>query len=124
MTTRSLRIFVRCLATTLLLQSLPLPTRAQQPVQTKADKKSFANLEQQIPALMAEGDIPGLSIAVIRDARVVWSRGFGVSNSEKKKPVDDKTVFEAASLSKPVFAYGVLKLVDEGKLSLDTPLIQ
>jgi CubicO group peptidase (beta-lactamase class C family) len=72
--------------------------------------------------LMAEGDIPGLSIALIRDASVAWSRGFGVKNSETKDPVDDNTVFEAASLSKPVFAYAVLKLVDNGKLSLDTPL--
>ena len=96
-------------------------------VQTRAleerlDKSTITRLEQTIPHLMAEGDIPGLSIALIRDASVAWSHGFGVKNSETKDPVDDNTVFEAASLSKPVFAYAVLKLVDSGKLSLDTPL--
>ncbi len=71
---------------------------------------------------MADGDIPGLSIALIRDAEVAWSRGFGVKNVETKEAVDDNTVFEAASLSKPVFAYAVMKLVDSGRLDLDTPL--
>jgi CubicO group peptidase (beta-lactamase class C family) len=71
---------------------------------------------------MREGDVPGLSLALIRDARVVWHRSFGVRNADTKEPVGDGTVFEAASLSKPVFAYAVLKLVDGGKLALDRPL--
>jgi CubicO group peptidase (beta-lactamase class C family) len=73
---------------------------------------------------MTEADIPGLSIAVIRDSKVIWTRGFGVTNSETKARVNDNTVFEAASLTKPVFAYAVLKLVDNGKLDLDTPLVK
>jgi CubicO group peptidase (beta-lactamase class C family) len=74
-------------------------------------------LEQAIPQLMTEADIPGLSIALIRDSKVIWTRGFGVTNSETKARVNDNTVFEAASLTKPVFAYAVLKLVDNGKLA-------
>ena len=73
---------------------------------------------------MTEADIPGLSIAVIRKSKVIWTRGFGVTNSETKARVNDHTVFEAASLTKPVFAYAVLKLVDSGKLDLDTPLVK
>jgi len=80
-------------------------------------------LEQTIPHLMKEADIPGLSIAVIRDAKVIWTHAFGVTNSENKAPVSDNTIFEAASLTKPVFAYAVLTLVDSGKLDLDTPLV-
>lgn len=91
-------------------------------LQERLDKSAIPRLEQVVPYLMAEGDIPGLAIALIRDGGLAWSRGFGVRNSETKDPVDDSTVFEAASLSKPVFAYAVLKLVDSGKLSLDTPL--
>ena len=73
---------------------------------------------------MKEADIPGLSIAVIRDSKVIWTRGYGVTNAETKVRVNDNTVFEAASLTKPVFAYAVLKLVDSGKLDLDTPLVK
>lgn len=81
-----------------------------------------ARLEKAIPQLMKDGDVPGLSMVLISDGKVFWQRGFGVENAQTKKPVDENTVYEAASLSKPVFAYGVLKLVDAGKLDLDTPL--
>ncbi|HVI73118.1 MAG TPA: serine hydrolase domain-containing protein, partial [Pyrinomonadaceae bacterium] len=85
---------------------------------------AVSRLEQTIPHLMTEADIPGLSIAVIQDSKVIWTRGFGVTNAETKARVNDNTVFEAASLTKPVFAYAVLKLVDNGKLDLDTPLVK
>lgn len=85
-------------------------------------KAAIAKLEADIPSLLQQADVPGLSIALIRNGKLVWSGAFGVSNADTKKPVDAHTVFEAASLSKPVFAYAVLKLVDEGKLALDSPL--
>lgn len=81
-----------------------------------------AKLQADIPALMKEAEIPGMSIAVIRNGRVAWHNNFGVKNSKTAQPVDDNTVFEAASLSKPVFAYAVLKLVEQGKIGLDVPL--
>lgn len=76
-----------------------------------------------IPQLMKDGDVPGLSIALLRDGQVFWNKSFGVRNAETKEPLAENAVFEAASLAKPVFAYAVLKLVDNGKLDLDTPLI-
>jgi CubicO group peptidase (beta-lactamase class C family) len=85
-------------------------------------KAAIAKLEADIPSLLQQADVPGLSIALIRNGKLVWTGAFGVSNADTKKPVDPNTVFEAASLSKPVFAYAVLKLVDEGKLALDSPL--
>lgn len=78
--------------------------------------------EKRIPELMVAARIPGLSIAMIRDGKVAWHRGFGVANAETRAPVTDDTIFEAASLSKPVFAYAVLKLADRGLIDLDTPL--
>lgn len=83
---------------------------------------SIENLEKDIPNLMKLADVPGISAALIRDGKIVWSKGFGFVNAETKEPVTNETIFEAASLTKVVFAYGVLKLVDEGKLGLDTPL--
>jgi CubicO group peptidase (beta-lactamase class C family) len=101
----------------------PAVTRSNRPTPT-VDNAAVARLEQMIPHLMVEADIPGLSIAVIRDSKVIWTHAYGLANAETKTPVNDATVFEAASLTKPVFAYAVLKLVDSGKLNLDTPLVK
>ena len=83
---------------------------------------AIARLEKRIPELMREGDVPGLSIALLRNGKPSWVGNFGVKNTRTKEPVTDDTVFEAASLSKPVFTYAVLKLIDQGKLGLDVPL--
>ncbi|HEY8561119.1 MAG TPA: serine hydrolase [Pyrinomonadaceae bacterium] len=88
----------------------------------KKKEAAVARLEKDLPALMKAADIPGVSIALVRNGKPVWTRGFGVVNSETKEAVREETVFEAASLTKPVFAYAVLKLVDAGKLDLDAPL--
>jgi CubicO group peptidase (beta-lactamase class C family) len=85
-------------------------------------KTLIADLEKQIPQLMEEAMVPGLSIAIIKDARLLWRRGFGVKDRASKEPVDNDTVFEAASTSKPVFAYAVMKLCEKGIMDLDTPL--
>jgi CubicO group peptidase (beta-lactamase class C family) len=81
-----------------------------------------AALAKDIPALMEKAGVPGLSIAVIRDGKTAWTGNFGVRNADTKKPVASDTMFNVGSLSKPVFAYGVLKLVDAGRLKLDEPL--
>jgi CubicO group peptidase (beta-lactamase class C family) len=83
---------------------------------------SQERLDKDIPALMKKAGIPGLSIAVIRGGKTVWTGSFGVRSEATKKPVTKDTLFNVGSLSKPVFAYGVLKLVDAGKLKLDEPL--
>ena len=81
-----------------------------------------AELDAQIQAWMAELVVPGVGVAVVQNARTVWQRGFGVRDTSSKAPVDDATVFEAQSMSKPVFAYAVLKLRERGVLDLDVPL--
>lgn len=77
---------------------------------------------ETLPRLMQEFSVPGVGIAVIEDARVAWRRGFGVKDVESKAPVDETTMFEAASMSKPVFAYAVMRLVERGVIGLDTPI--
>jgi len=71
---------------------------------------------------MREEGIPGVAIALIRDGEIVWTEGFGVVNTITAKPVTAETLFEVASNSKVVSAYIALRLVDQGKLSLDRPL--
>ncbi|MCC7296183.1 MAG: serine hydrolase [Acidobacteria bacterium] len=80
-------------------------------------------LQEWIPALIKKARIPGLQAALIRDGRIVLVRGFGVRNRKTQDPVTDGTIFEAASLTKPFFAYYVMKLIDQGVLELDKPLL-
>ncbi len=89
---------------------------------TNAQTTAIEKLEKDVPGLMQKADIPGMSIALIQKGKVIWTGAYGVMNADSKMPVTPRTVFEAASLSKCVFAYGVLKLVDKGKIDLDTPL--
>jgi CubicO group peptidase (beta-lactamase class C family) len=89
-----------------------------------AKEKLIPELERIIPELMKKASIPGLSIAVIRDGELFWAKGFGVKNAQTKEPVTEETIFEAASLTKPFFAYAAMKLVEAGELSLDRPLIE
>ena len=103
-----------------LLADTPAKTKTT-PVR-KPDVTTIAALQKRIPELLNAGAAPGLSIGLIRDGKTYWVHGFGVRDAKTGQPVTDDTIFEAASLSKPVFAYGVLKLVDQGRLDLDAPL--
>jgi len=79
-------------------------------------------LDAFIDQQMANLDMPSLSIAVISSGEVVYARATGIANRETGMPVDEDSIFEAASLSKPVFAYFTLRLVERGVLDLDVPL--
>ena len=95
---------------------------AWRPAESQPWKPLIADLERQIPALMREAKVPGLSIVIVRDGKFLWRRAFGVKNIASKEPVDHDTLFEAASTSKPLFGYAVMKLCERGVMSLDTPL--
>jgi CubicO group peptidase (beta-lactamase class C family) len=104
------------------LGSLSLPWAARAADKTDSSDELIREFEALIPKLMTECVVPGLSIALVRDGKLLWSRGFGVKSSESKQEVNDETVFEAASVSKTVFAYAALKLCERGVLELDAPL--
>ncbi|WP_411341422.1 serine hydrolase domain-containing protein [Sphingopyxis sp. J-6] len=67
--------------------------------------------------------VPGIAIAVVDRGALVWSEGFGVKNALTRDPVQEDTLFEAASMTKPVFAYVAMRLADEKRLDLDRPLV-
>jgi CubicO group peptidase (beta-lactamase class C family) len=62
---------------------------------------------------------PGLSVAVIKDFKVLWARAYGVKDLETKEPVTTETLFQAGSISKSVNAMIAMKKVEQGKISLD-----
>ncbi|MGS2760634.1 serine hydrolase domain-containing protein [Sinomicrobium sp. M5D2P9] len=91
---------------------------------TTLDGKSVKSVEltSGIKRIMDLEKIPGLSVAIINGNEVVYQEALGVSNNETGIPVDKQSIFEGASLSKPIFAYFVLKMVEKGKIDLDKPL--
>lgn len=66
--------------------------------------------------------VPGISVAVVDGDAPIWTGSYGVRATTGPAPVEEGTLFEAASLSKPLTAYGVLLLVREGRIQLDQPL--
>ena len=75
---------------------------------------------QKLSQRMAHYATPGASIAVVEDFKVAWARGFGVRTMGTTDPVTATTPFQSASISKPVFALAVMRLVEDGTLDLDT----
>ena len=66
--------------------------------------------------------VNGVSIALIKDYKIEWARGYGWADSAEQRPVTTATLFQAASISKSLNAVGILTLVQEGKLSLDSDI--
>jgi len=72
-----------------------------------------------VGSLLDRHRVPGVSIAVIDDGRIDWARGYGVREQGRPQPVDTTTLFQAASISKPVSAAVALRMVAAGELELD-----
>lgn len=85
---------------------------------------SAAEIDSKLQSRMEFYKVPGVSIAVLREGKVNWARGYGVTAAEKGRPVNSETLFQAASISKHVAALVALHLVDEGKLALDEDVNQ
>jgi CubicO group peptidase (beta-lactamase class C family) len=79
----------------------------------------IGNSLEDIPALMAEYHVPGVSIAIIKDYEIDELLVYGVTNSDTQEPVTEETLFQAASISKSVTALGVARYVQVGAIDLD-----
>ena len=82
------------------------------------------DLEERLPALIDAAEIPGLSIALVDSGEVVWKGAYGVLSASSNEHVGTRTIFEAASLSKPVTAFVAMRFVERGELDLDRPLYE
>ena len=81
-------------------------------------------LNIRIPQMMDSASVPALSVGVIQKGKLVWSKNFGTKSLQTKEKVATNSLFEAASLTKPMFSYVVMQMVNEGKITLDTPLVR
>ena len=78
----------------------------------------------ELQTWMKEGRVPGVSISVIKDFKIHWSRAFGVADAAMSRPVTPETRFQAASISKSVMAVAAAVLADRGQLDLDADVGQ
>jgi serine beta-lactamase-like protein LACTB, mitochondrial len=77
---------------------------------------------ERAAALHAEARTPGLSVAVARGGRIAWSEGFGWARLADRAAVTPETVFQLGSVSKPLTAVGLMRLVERGSIDLDAPV--
>jgi len=81
-----------------------------------------ARLDSAVPALLRESGVPGIAVGVVENGRVAFTRGYGLADRAANRPMTPRTLLNFASISKPVTAWGVLRLVDAGSLPLDAPV--
>jgi len=86
---------------------------------TGIERPELKPFDDLMTAFVAEHKAPGAALAVTKDGRLVYARGFGVADRKTREPVEPTSLFRIASVSKPITAVAVLQLVDRGKLKLD-----
>jgi CubicO group peptidase (beta-lactamase class C family) len=111
-------------ATGLITRSSPPDLVPQQGILHAFDAGKARQLDQFVAAYQQFYEIPGVSLALIKDGKVVYHKTYGVENSFTREKVEDNTLFEAASITKAVFAYVVNRLAERGVIDLDKPLYQ
>lgn len=79
-------------------------------------------LDKFIGEQIKERNIPGLSIAVIKDGKVIKSNGYGLANLELRVPAAQNTIYEIGSISKQFASEALMLLVEDGKVNLDEPI--
>lgn len=85
----------------------------------------FANhLDSYVPDKLGQLKLPGAAIGLIENSELVATRSYGFADVAAQKPLTENTLFQIASISKPFAAWGVMKLVEQGKLDLDAPVEQ
>jgi len=83
----------------------------------------ISQLNTTVDSLLKNFEVPGASVAVIGKGKLIYSKGFGISDKVTDEHVKSSTIFPVASISKTVTAIGVLKLADKGLINIDSPYL-
>jgi CubicO group peptidase (beta-lactamase class C family) len=104
----------------MLLLSLAISiVNAQQSIQ-----KKLKGFDAYVEQAMKDWKVPGLAIAIVQDTSIVFAKGYGYRDVENKKPVTENTLFAIGSCTKAFTAAAIGKLVDDGIVDLDEPVIR
>ena len=98
----------------------PTPVTPDMPI-TGIAVPSMAKVDLAVSKLMTDWHIPGGAVGVMKEGRLVYARGFGYADLEAHKEATPDALFRIASVTKPVTKAAILKLVEQGKLSLNAP---
>lgn len=98
-----------------------MPTQSEQLV---LDPKMVTEIEALIEQTMADYQIPGFAIGIIKDGQVVYTNTLGLAEYDTNRPITTETLFPVASLSKQFTAAAIMQLVEEGKVKLDAPVVE
>jgi len=114
---KSILVFV------LLLTSIPPVARSQVKLQEQPEiADAVTVLDMWIEQHIAHRGVPGLSIAVVYDQEIVWAKGYGFSDLDKKIPATPSTIYRIGSITKLFTSTAILQLRDQGRLRLDDPV--
>lgn len=94
-------------------------SRVEQGLSTRIVVKGSPERRMTLEQRMAFHRVPAVSIALIDQGRIAWARAYGVADAASRRPATTTTLFQAGSISKPLSALGALRLVEQGRLSLD-----
>ncbi len=84
----------------------------------------YAQLDSVLEQIMDRWNIPGLGVGIAQDGEVIYARGFGVQSLDTGVPVTPDSIFCVASITKCFVATAIMQLVEQGRLQLDTPLVE
>ncbi|MEO7678839.1 MAG: serine hydrolase domain-containing protein, partial [Verrucomicrobiota bacterium] len=81
--------------------------------------KTFSSFDNEMEQFMSERKIPGGALAIVKNWRLVYARGYGWANRDKEQPAKAESLFRIASISKPITAVAIFKLIEQGKIHLE-----
>jgi CubicO group peptidase (beta-lactamase class C family) len=123
-----MKILPACIASILIVASATHSAGAQSASSSRPKPRipylrdAILQIQGRINNYLTLSHVPGLAIAVVHGGKIVYSQGFGVANMDTRARVDADTVFQLASISKPIGSTVVSTQVSAGKVSWDTPI--
>lgn len=118
-------VVVLSVVATVLAAAPSLAACARTPVEPGASLESFAgHVGAIVAASMRRYDVPGVAVALVLDGEVAWTGAYGFADLERAEPMTVDAVFHTGSISKSVTAWGVRRLVEQGRVGLDDPVLK